>query len=69
MENDPKTDLAIAGALFAFALVDTLMRKGILKRGDAFTVLEIAKKRCAVEGNHGAEKLIGDFHAKMSSGS
>jgi hypothetical protein len=68
MTTDTDLDLSIAGAAISMALIDTLMRKGILERGQAFAVLEAAEKRCAVLGHHSAEKVVRDFRSKMSAG-
>ena len=67
MENLPKADMSVAGAAIAMALVDKLMQRGILERGDALAVLQTAQTPCATLSK-GAADIVGQLHAKMTSG-
>ena len=67
METMRKNDMSLAGAAVVFALLDTLVQRGVLDRGDGLAVLKTAQSRCATLSK-GAADLVGQLHAKMSSG-
>lgn len=46
MEDDPRTDLAIAGGAIVSALIDLMVSRGDLTRGEVLTVLGDAQKWC-----------------------
>ena len=61
------TDLAIAGAAVSLVLIDNLVRKGVLSRGDGMLVLETAAKRCEAH-SPAAAQMCRDAESQMRSG-
>lgn len=59
--------MSIAGAAIVFALLDKLVQRGTISRGDGLAVLEAAQTRCATL-SMGAAAIVRDFHTKMARG-
>ena len=65
MESLPETDLALAGGAIVLVLLDKLIQRGLITRGEGLSILETAKKRC--DGvSTGAADLIEKLHNQMS---
>lgn len=67
MSEDAKSDLVVAGGVLALALLDSLVQRGIVSRGDGLVILAKARADCNRMGHPGAAKLVGDAYAKMSA--